>query len=353
MFGLVPLLLIVAVALIFSGFYFWARRQGLLTAKQSAEGTEGSRRISLLTEAVAYVGAILILAGGIAAVSQQWHNITGWGRVGILAAAAVFLLLVGVFVRRVHEPAIQRLVDVVWFLSVAAIAGAVGFAAADVYGISPAVTALAVGAGITVYSAVLWLARRHALQDFALFTGLVVTICGVIFTIDNSPPSLPFALTLWAFGLAWAGLGWRRYVEPLWVTVPCGVILALVAPSLAAGEYGWVYAIGIATAAAAMAASVPLHNTPLLALGTLAMFGYVTSVVIQYFHDSLGVPGALAITGVLILGLAAVTARLMRVTHPRKPMEPGTAAPSKMLHPPKSQEPGTEKPSHRDLPRAS
>ena len=63
-----------------------------------------------------------------------------------------------------------------------------------------------------------------------------------------------------------AGLGWQRYVEPLWVTVPSGVILALIAPALAVGEHGWVYAIGIATAAAAMAASVRLRNTPLLAL---------------------------------------------------------------------------------------
>ena len=55
--------------------------------------------------------------------------------------------------------------------------------------------------------------------------------------------------------------------------MPCGAILALIAPGLAAGEHGWVFAIGIATAAAAMTASVPLRNTPLLALGTLAMFG--------------------------------------------------------------------------------
>ena len=47
--------------------------------------------------------------------------------------------------------------------------------------------------------------------------------------------------------------------------------------------------------------------------GRTGMFGYVTSVVVRYFHQSLGVPGALAITGVLILGSAAVTARLMRV----------------------------------------
>jgi hypothetical protein len=353
MFGLMPLLVIVVVALIFGGFYYWARRQGLLTTGQTEQDKQGTRRISLLTEAVAYVGAILILAGGIAAISQRWHNITGWGRVGVLAGAAVLFLLAGVIVRRVHEPAIQRLVDVVWFLSVAGVAGAVGFAAYDVYGNTAAVTALAVGIGITVYAGALWLFRRHALENFALFAGLIVTICGTIFTVDNSPPSLPFALALWVFGLAWVGLGWRRYVEPLWVTVPSGVILALIAPSLAAGEYGWVYAIGIATAAAAMAASVPQRNTPLLALGTLAMFGYVTSVVVRYFHQSLGVPGALAITGVLILGLAAVTARLMRATRPPKPKEPGAAAPSHLTPPPKPSAPDADKPSHRDLPKAS
>ena len=114
------------------------------------------------------------------------------------------------------------------------------------------------------------------------------------------------------------------------MTLPCGVILALIAPSLAAGEHGWVYAIGIATATAAMAASVPLQNTPLLALGTLAMFGYVTSVVIQYFHQSLGIPATLAITGVLILGLSVVSARLMR-RHIRR--SPASQAQTSHHHP--------------------
>ncbi len=67
MFGSV--LTIVVLALIFGGFYYWAQRQGLLAAGHPAE-EQGGRRISLLTEAVAYVGAILLLAGGIAAISQ-------------------------------------------------------------------------------------------------------------------------------------------------------------------------------------------------------------------------------------------------------------------------------------------
>ena len=348
------------VALIFGGFYYWARRQGLLTSGQAAESEQGTRRISLLTEAVAYVGVILLLVGGAAAIGQRWNGIPGWGHVGVFAGAAVFFLLAGIIVRRVREPAIQRLTGVVWFLSVAGVAGAAGFAAHEVYGNNnAAVTALAVGLAVTLYSAVLWLVRRGAPQNLALFAGLVVTIlgiAGIIVTVAGGAMSarwLAFALALWVFGLAWAGLGWQRYVEPVWVTIPCGVILALIAPSFAAGHYGWVYAIGIATAAAVMAASVPLRNVPLLALGTLAMFSYVTSVVARYLHESLGVPSALAITGVLIIGLAVVSARLMRAAHPPKPRQPDVEKPTHAALPPKPAEPGAEKPTHRDLPKAS
>jgi hypothetical protein len=331
-------LTIVILALIFGGFYYWARRQGLLAARPAAE-EQGSRRISLLTEAVAYVGAILLLAGGIAAISQRWNSLGDWGQVGVLAGAAAFFLLAGILLRRVREPAIQRLVGVVWFLSAACVGGATGFAAGDVYGNTGAVTVLAVGATVTAYSAALWLVRRRALQNAALFAGLVITACGIIATTAHPSGQahlLGYALSLWGFGLAWAWLGWRRYVEPIWVTMPCGVILALYTPILTVGSQGWVYAIGIATAAAAMAASVPLRNTPLLALGTLAMFVYVTSAVLQYFHQSLGVPAALAITGALILGLAVVSARLMRATRPPKPSEPGA-----------------EEPPDRDVPKAA
>jgi hypothetical protein len=316
-----PFVIVVAVGLIFGSFYYWARRQGLLATGPAAEGEQDTRRVSLLTEAVAYVGAVLLLAGGIAGLSQQWNGIGGWGHVGVMAGAAVLFLVTGIFLRRSGEPAIQRLAGVVWFLSVVCAGGAVGITTYDVYGNTGAVTVLAVGAGATVYAAALWLVRRRAAQNAALFAGLVTAICGTIATSagPGPVPALAYALPLWGFGLAWSWLGWQRHVEPIWVTMPCGTLLALIAPGLAAGEHGWVYAIGIATAAAAMAASVPLRNTPLLALGTLAMFGYVTSAVIRYFHQSLGVPAALAVTGALILVLAAVSARLMRAAQPPKP----------------------------------
>jgi lipid-A-disaccharide synthase-like uncharacterized protein len=325
MFFLMELVVLAAVG--FGGFYYWAQQRGLLTTGQAAEGEPGTQRISLLTEAAAYAGVILLLVGGVTAISQRWNDIGRGGQGGVFAAAAVFFFLVGIIVRQVREPAIQRLAGVAWFLSVAGAGGAVWLALYHVHGTTDAVTAVAAGAGVTLYAAALWLIRRSALQNLALFAGLVITIVGIagIITVPagtgpapapapNLPtPLLAIALPLWVFGLAWAGLGWRRYVGPLWVTIPSGVILALIAPSFAAGagHYGWMYVIGIATAAAAMAASVPLRNTPLLALGALTMFGYLTAVAARYLHQSLGGPSALAITGVLIIGLAVLDAMSM------------------------------------------
>jgi hypothetical protein len=361
-------LVIVLAAVGFGGFYCWAQQRGLLTAGQAAEGEQGTRRISLLTEAAAYAGVILLLVGGVTAISQRWNDITRGGQVGVFAAAAVFFLLAGIIVRRVREPAIQRLAGVAWFLSVVGVAGAVWLALYHAPGQPDAVTAVAVGAAVTLYAAALWLIRRSALQNLALFAGLVITILGTAGIItapggtgpapapapDLPTPVLAVALPLWVFGLAWAGLGWRRYAGPLWVTIPSGVILALIAPSFAAGHYGWVYVIGIATAAAAMAASVPLRNTALLALGALAMFGYLTAVAARYLHQSLGVPSALAITGMLIIGVAVVSARLMRAAHPPKPSESGAEAPLHAALAPEPTDPGAEVlSSHPDLPRAS
>ena len=133
----------------------------------------------------------------------------------------------------------------------------------------------------------------------------------------------------------------------MWLTVPLGALLALVAPSLALHPYGWMYAIGILTAAAAMAISVPLRNTVFLGMGAVAMFGYVTGVVMTYFRGSLGAPAALSITGALVIGVAAVTARLMRATRRAKPGEPAAEEPGQ------APGPTAESPSRHDLPKAS
>ena len=309
---------ILAIVALFCGLFSNGAR------RESAEASTGKWRVVLLIEALGYVGAIAFLAGGIALILQRGNDVPDWGHVIVYASAAAVFLLVGIRVRRSGKTAAhQHMVDILWFLSVAAFAGAIAYATHWVINSSGhvprgAVTVLAVGVAVPLYAALLWRVRRRALQNIALFAGLVVTICGIIVNVPDPDPSLAYALTLWGFGLAWAVLGWPRYVEPRprWyveptsVTLACGAILALIAPSFAIGEYGWLYAIAIPTAAAAMAASVPLQNTLLLALGTLAAFGYVTWLVVRV-HEPLGIPATMAITGVLIIALAAASALLI------------------------------------------
>ena len=310
MLGIGPLVLIAVAVLAVVGFQTWMRRSGPAETARHVPAREP--RISLLTEAVGYVGAVLILSGVISAVGQRWQHFSDWGHVAVLATSGALFLAAGLVIRHAVEPALQRLVSVTWGLAVAGFAAAVGVGVNEVADASDEHVLLAVGATAAGVAAALWLVRRHALQLLALFVGVVLTTIGLVLVVPGEPDRATIALALWAVGLGWTAAAWRGYLEPVWAGLPFGVLLALVAPSIGIDAHGWMYAVAIATAAAAMALSVRLQNTPLLAFGTVACFSYVTWMVVRYFGDSLGVPATLAFTGVLVLVLALVSGRLMR-----------------------------------------
>jgi hypothetical protein len=316
------LLLVLALVTAIGGSYVWVRRQGAPPSEgvPPAAVTRPPPRVPLLMEAIGYVGAILIAAGGAAAVAERWGDLTGWAHVGVFGSAAAALVLAGVPLRRMRDPAVQRLVGVLWFMSTALAAGVAGFASAEVLDRSESVTCLAVGATASAWAAVLWLVRPRASQVVALFGALVVTTVGAVLVIvGTDDPGLPLAAALWALGAAWAVLGWRRIAVPIWLSLPLGILLALLAPTVAIGEHGWLHVVGVVCAAAVMAAGVRLRNIALLAMGAVAMFGYVTSLVVRYFGDTFGVPAALAATGAVIIALTVVSGRLLPIVRAQRP----------------------------------
>jgi hypothetical protein len=310
MLGLIPVVLLIAAAC--GGFYYWLSRRGLAAEERANPQDRG--RLSLMTEGVAYFGATLVLAGGGVAVGQASRGFTDWGHVGIFASTALFFLAAGLAVLRISEPPIDRMIGVVWFLSAGCAGAAAGIAARDGFGASGGVTAFVIGIAISVYSATLWLVRKRELQLVALFAGLTIAVCAAIITIaGDAGPRLAVALGLWALGIGWVIVG-RQYPQPLWSTMPLAIVIALIGPSVAVWSHGWVFAIGVLTAAVAMAVSVRVRSTTLLVAGTLTLFGYVGAAVARYYHQSLGLPATLAICGVLFVGLAVIVARVRSAT---------------------------------------
>jgi hypothetical protein len=271
----------------------------------------GERRVSLLAEALGYVGVVLALAGAAVGLAQGWENLPVWARLTIPAAATGLLVLGGILLRRQEEPAFRRLLSVLWMLAVGGAAWTLVVLGIDVTDLDAAPIALMVAGGCTILAGVLFLARRHGLQQVALLASLhALVISGLVCLPGDRPPAWWFATAVWALGAVWAALGWRNIVEPGWLAVAFGFVGMVVGPAIGLGDYEWLLAPALATTAFLVALSVPTRQTPLLALGTLGAFGYITWAVVHYFKDSLGVPLALVIVGAVFLILAVLAGAL-------------------------------------------
>jgi hypothetical protein len=272
----------------------------------------GERRVSLLAEALGYVGVVLALAGAAVGLAQGWEDLPVWARLAIPAAVTGLLLLGGFLLRTQAEPAFRRLMSVLWALAVGGLAWTLAVLGVEVIkwdvGMDGEPIALMTAGGCTVLAGVLYLLRRHGLQQASLLASLHALVVSSLLVVlpDADPPMWGFAAAIWLLGLSWAALGWREILVPGWLAVAFGCVGALVGPAFGLGDYEWLLAPALLTSAALMAISVPARQTPLLALGTLGAFGYITWAVVTYFRDSLGVPVALVIVGAVFLALAVL-----------------------------------------------
>jgi hypothetical protein len=251
-------------------------------AAAAARPPAGERRISLIAEALGYVGTALALAGAAVGLGQAWEDIPAWGRLAVAAGATVLLLLGGAILLRQTEPAFRRLQSVLWFLAVGAGVWFLVVLAVEYLGLEDDERMmLLVGAGSAVLAGLLWAVRRDALQHAALFATLLAALVGAVLCLPGEAPIWLYALVVWALGVAWGLAGWF-------------------------------------TAVFLMAVSVPTGQVPLLAVGTLGTFGYLTWAVFHFFGDSLSVPVVLVIIGAVFIALAVVAGRLTQVTRGRR-----------------------------------
>ncbi|HET7312282.1 MAG TPA: hypothetical protein VFJ17_13255 [Mycobacteriales bacterium] len=301
------LFVLLVIGALVAGIATWTRqnRPGLSGPKPVSEPEP--RRISLLTEAIGYIGTILVLAGGFAFAQQHWRDLSEAGRLTLLVVAAAIFLGIGAFVLSSAEPALRRLAAVTWAVSVAAFAGAAGMVnmLLDTSGKTPFLT---VATPTAAYAVLLWVLHRHGVQQAVAFGSSCVAVASIINYLVTDASAWMIAVPLWAIGMGWSAAGWWRRVDPWFVAVPLGLLVGLVAPATI-DPSGLRFGLGIATATTVMTFAVAVKFAPALAMGAVAELGYVIGAVTFYFGDTLGVPASLSIAGLLILLMAAAAGR--------------------------------------------
>jgi hypothetical protein len=291
---------------------------GLISADQArairaAEERDGRapRATPAVAEVIAYVGALFALSAVASIASGFWSNLAVEEQLGLLALATGILWAGGWWMRGRGNPARDRLVTVLWFLSAGGIWWLADVAATDLWELEDGY-ALIIGLALSLYAGLLYLYRRTSLQQIAVACG-VGFLCGGLSDIAGGDDW--FGLFLWVAGVGWIALARAGVLNPRRTGFALGAVGVLTGPEAMVLEFfenpdGWGLALGLISAGALLYLSVLFAEMVLLGLGAVGLFIFLVQIIEQYLADGLGGPLALLVAGVALLLVALVVVRL-------------------------------------------
>ncbi len=287
-----------------------SRQAEAIEAFEASPGAPG--RIGRGMEAVAYLGASLVLVALGILATEFWDRIEPWGQFALSAIVTAVLFGVGVILGRSQEPAVNRAQTFVWFLAVAGVGLTTFVTVTEILDFDDQDTFTYV-ASISLLAAIgVWLLRSSVLQMVAMGVTALLSVIAVITRFETLPE--------WAFGLSFAGLGvvwllltWGGVFKPVRTSYALGGVATLLIAFPEGNQMPWPL-FGLIAGLALMALSVRLNENILLGLGVAGLFVYIPMTIFEWFGETLGVPVALLITGLVLLGVVAGTVRLRKET---------------------------------------
>lgn len=272
----------------------------------------GVSRVGRGMEAVAYLGAALILVALGILATEFWDRIEPWGKVTLGAAVAVVLFVAGLLLGRSEEPAVDRAQTFAWLLTVAAVALTAAVTLSEFAGTDEQDTFLYASVASLVAAVVLWWLRASVLQMVAMGAAAGFTVVAGVSHFE-SPPDWAFGLAFSGVGLLWLLLTWLGVFRPTRTSYALAAIGILLISFPEGNDLPWPL-LGLGAALALMGLSVGLGENVLLGLGVAGLFVYIPMTIFELFGESLGVPVALLITGLVLLGVVVATVRLRKAT---------------------------------------
>ncbi|MFZ0493210.1 MAG: DUF2157 domain-containing protein [Acidimicrobiia bacterium] len=276
------------------------------------------QRSSLIAEVLGYLGGALAIVALWVFIAEYWNNLQSWAQLALIGVLTLAFLAAGAWARTSRSEAVRRLASFLWFLAVAGIAGWFGVLSTGTLDVSNEAVALWITIPTFAVALVLWLALRKVLQVAALVGATHAVVLSALAQVKPTPFDW-FGLVIWSIGIACVLLAWGTVLKPGGTSYGLGIAAILLGPTMASAglDQAWPLWLGLLTAAALLVASISLREIVLLVGGAGAVFIFLPQLIFTYFRDTLGVPVALFLSGVLLIAAALLIARLKReVTGP-------------------------------------
>jgi hypothetical protein len=273
---------------------------------------ERPRRESVVTEALGYVGGLLVLVAGILLAAIVWEDLSTAARLTIVGGAAVLLGVVGGLMPARPASTGERLRSVLWVLATGASAFFLGLLASESFDLRGADVALMVTGGSAVVAAGFWRTSRLFPQQLAFFGLLAGTAAAALAEPGWTGPrtgSVP-ALGALAVALVWLLAAGRPPLVPVRASRTLGA-LGVVMASVFLQDWVWTRPVALACVVGLTVAATWWDDLGLLGMAAFGMLAVVPVSVSQWFPGEVSAPLALLVVGtvMVVLALRAVRRR--------------------------------------------
>ncbi len=290
---------------------------------------------AILAEVGGYVGAAFVVAAALALVGPGWDNFSQSGRIAVLAIPAALLLIAAVAIAAgtpgkwtvrptatdddESSAAGSSAGDVVASAAVRRLIGVLVLAGGGLLG---GVTAVILHDAdsdrwIPLAPLLVWAVGYALCRGVALHVGTAAALTWTVLVnidvnLDERFPLSGLVLVLAAAG--WAALARYRLVQEQALAIAVAGVMAFIGGEIAAAsEYeGLGYLLLALLAVVGLGSYIRTHELSALGVGAAALAVVVPQAVIDYTEGSLGAAGGLLISGLSVVAVSVLAARLRR-----------------------------------------
>ena len=219
-------------------------------------------RAALVTEALGYLGGVIILVALGLVIGNLWDELSVGVRLALVGVVTVLLLVAGALIPARLGATGARLRSVLWLASSAALAAFLALGASEWDGWADETQAMCAALGTALYSAVLWWAHRHLLQHVAVFVPLLIGVATGVSMLPDAGALL--GLAVWGVSAAWFALAWGGVIPGRQVGTVLGAIGMVVGAATLVDE-GWGVVLALATVSALVGLALTFRDLFLLA----------------------------------------------------------------------------------------